>query len=457
MADRSPTHAAKSWVAAAALAGAAACPSATPPPTSEPTPQSVSVIAAVDVNANATADAAPKKGMGWYPNVAVDADNRLHFAYVDADKGDVLYARSVAGGSALDGAAVAVDVDGAVGAFLQLALAPGGAPVFSYARQDEGVLRVAWRPADRGAMKAAGADVDVGNLPILPKASRSGAPIEGAAGVIVEEIGFGDQIGRGSRLIVDERGRFALAYFTSDDRLRLARRPADVPAFGGAGLGVLEKRDLDLAVSSTLRLRSDAVFLSDGTLAVAYAHDVVTDARLRVALLPPAAPGKEVRPVIVNVDDDRAIASMGLSTALAPRADGNVDVAYADSSAKGVFVRTLDTAAARLGPAQKLFDVEGPIALARRPLSPGTPAGYVGIARVQSESGEQGGGVFVYVVDEAVVDGAVRYDARRIRVDGGRASSDPSDPWLDIAVRPDGRIAAVWFDRASSSLKLYAP
>ena len=31
------------------------------------------------------------------------------------------------------------------------------------------------------------------------------------------------------------------------------------------------------------------------------------------------------------------------------------------------------------------------------------------------------------------------------------------DGWLDVAVRPDGRPAAVWFDADEKSLKLYAP
>ena len=141
----------------------AACPSTTPPPTTEPPPQSVAVVAAPD----AKSDPQTRRGTGWYPNVEVDDDNRLHVAWVDADVGDVVYAVSNKGGSAIEAKPQPIDVDGAVGSFLRLALAPGGVPVFSYARQDESVLRVAWRANDRVAARDGGADVDMAQLPPL--------------------------------------------------------------------------------------------------------------------------------------------------------------------------------------------------------------------------------------------------------------------------------------------------
>jgi hypothetical protein len=42
-----------------------------------------------------------KRGVGWYPDVEVDGDGRVHVAWTDADVGDVLYAVSPAGATTL--------------------------------------------------------------------------------------------------------------------------------------------------------------------------------------------------------------------------------------------------------------------------------------------------------------------------------------------------------------------
>lgn len=413
------------------------CTRADPPPTSEPPPQSVSVVQAPKSPVEG------RKGMGWYPNIEVDSDNRLHLAWVDADLGDVLYAATAAGGSAVEGIPVPVDVEGAVGGFLRLALAPGGAPVLSYVRQDQNVFRLAFRPADRGAMKAAGADVDLEPMPELPLASKESQPIQGASGFVVEEVGFGDQVGRGSSLHLDAKGRLNLVYYSADDRLRLARRPADVPAFSPLSLGVLEKRDVDSSASSSLRVLSDVLTLADGTLIISYCHDVVTDARLRVAVLLPGAASF----VTVGADDEGAsIALQGLVSTVHPRADGAVDITSLDKTEPALFVRTLDLtpAVSWRGPRSKLFDVDG-IALAKK-----TAGGFYALARVKGDGKGDGGGVFLYVVEDK--DGARA--VRRIRLDGG---GHQADAWLDLVVRPDQRPAALWFDQQSASLKLYAP
>lgn len=430
----------------ALVALAAGCPGAPTPPTTEPPPQSVAVVAAPD----AKLDPQTRKGMGWYPNVEVDDDNRLHVAWVDADVGDVVYAVSVKGASAIEGKPQPIDVDGAVGSFLRLALAPGGVPVFSYARQDESVLRLAWRAADRVVARDGGADVDLAQLPPLLTASKSGAPIQGAAGVVVEEVGFGDQVGRGSSLVTDDKGRVFLAYYAADDRLRLARRPHDVAAFGTSGLGVLEKRDLDGAAASSIRVQTDLWIAKDGTVVVSYANDVVTDARLRVAVLAPAADGAVARPVVVEDSDGGSIAVDGLMSSLHPRDDGSVDVVRVDSSEKAVFVRNFRLAPPGFtGPREKLFDVDGKVVVERKRQG----AGWYALARVKPDD-KGGGGVFLYVVDELDKDGKITRDVRRIRLDGGDASDNA---WLDLVVRPDGRPAAVWFDPVSASLKMYAP
>jgi hypothetical protein len=329
---------------------------------------------------------------------------------------------------------------------LRLALGPGDAPVLSYVRQDKQLLRVAWRPGDRTAMKEAGADVDVAPLPPLPPASNAGTPVEVGQGFIAEEIGFGEQVGRGSALAVDVQGRFALAYYSADDRVRLARRPADLPALGPQSTGVIEKRDVDLARGST-RVISDVVVLKDGTVIVSYADDVVTDARLHIAILRPGAD----RFVVLKAEDGAPIAIDGLMSSLHPRANGAgaarlVDVAALDESEHAVFLRVLDVdAGAFVGERVRLVDLDGKAVVARG------PEGWLALARVRGE----GGGVFLYVVDEKRSDGdRVTRETRRIRLGGG---GDQDDAWLDVAARPDGRPAAVWYDAELAGLRLYAP
>ena len=423
----------------AACDGCEGCARVAPLSTTEPPPSSIVVLDAPREGEG------ERKGTGWYPNIEVDASSRLHVAWVDADPGDVRYAVTVPGGSALEGDVVTVDAQGAAGSFLRLALLPGGAPVLSYARQDTQIFRFAWRPSDRIVMKAAGADVDVAPFPHLPSATTSGGPIALLTGFVGEEVGFGDQVGRGSALGVDRAGRIVLPYYSADDRLRLARRPADVAAFSVDSVGVLEKRDLDPFARSSNRVVGDVVVLDDGTVVVAYAHDVVTDARLRVAVLAPAA----ARATVIEDNRGDTVTIDGLQARLFPSVvDGRVvvDVVAHDKTAKAVIRRRVDVASAAFLPdRERLCDVEGITVAARH------ADGWFVLARV----GGDGGGVFLYVVESvAVDDGAHRLEVRRIRLGGG---SRQIDSWLDLAVRKDGRPAAVWFDAEEKSLKLYAP
>jgi hypothetical protein len=277
-------------------------------------------------------------------------------------------------------------------------------------------------------------------------------PVAVGQGFVAEDIGFGEQIGRGSALAVDQKGRFAIAYYAADDRLRLARRPADVPAFGPQSTGVVEKRDVDRARGS-IRVRSDVVVLNDGTVVVSYADDVVTDARLRVAILRPGADRFTI--VRDGEKEGPSITLDGLVSALYPRAQAAggprlVDVVALDKSERAVFARVLDVdAGAFVGQRVRLVDVEGHAVFAR------APEGWLVLARVRGA----GGGVFLYVVDEKQVGGEhrgerVTRDVRRIRLGTG---GEQDDAWLDVVARPDGRPAAVWYDADLGGLRLYAP
>jgi hypothetical protein len=129
--------------------------------------------------------------------------------------------------------------------------------------------------------------------------------------------------------------------------------------------------------------------------------------------------------------------------------DGHVvvDVVAHDKTARAVLRRRVDVASAMfLAERERLVEVDGITVAAR------SPGGWYVLARV----GGDGGGVFLYVVDvtDGVDGGDPRSEVRRIRLGGGGRQLDG---WLDVAVRPDGRPAAVWFDADEKSLKLYAP
>lgn len=422
---------------AALLPACDGCDPRPTPPTTEPPPSTITIVA----SGRAAGDG-PTKGNGWYPNIEAGQDGALHLAWVDADAGDVRYAVTAPGGSALEpspgGEAITtVDAEGAVGSFLRLALAPGDAPVLSYARQDTRIFRVAWRPADRPRMGAAGAVVDDAPFPQLVTASTTGAPIALVAGFVGEEVGFGEQVGRGHGLVVDRQGRYAVAYYSADDRLRLARRPADVAAFASDSVGVLEKRDLDGWARGSVRATADLLILDDGTVIVAYPHDVATDARLRIAILRPGVD----RATLIEDERGRTVMLDGLAPRLVRRSDGLVDVVTHDRLEGIVWRRELDVErAAFTETRERLVDVEGTAVIAA------APAAWLVLARVPGE----GGGVFLYVVEGTP---AAR-ERRRIRLGAGGGQTDG---WLDVAVRPDGRPAAVWFDATEQSLKLYAP
>jgi len=417
-----------------AVAGCEGCRTPAPPPTSEPPPSSVTTIAAPDEGA----DAQKSRGVGWYPNVEADGAQRLHLAWVDADKGDVRYATTVPGGSAIEGGVVTVEAQGAAGAFLRLGLAPGGAPLLTSSHQDTRLFRLAYRPADRAAMKAAGADVDMAALPPLPTTSTKGEPVSLLGDFVAEEVGFGEGVGRGAAVGTDEQGRVIVAYHSADDRLRLARRPADVPAFSASAIGVLEKRDIDGFARGSIRARTEVLALKDGTIVVAYVHDVATDARLRVAVVKPGA-----RAVVLEDDRGATVTVDGLLPSLSVR-DGILEVAAHDTRAGAVVLRTIDLATLTWGEARDVIvHVHGVAVAARR------QHGWYVLARVEGE------GVFLYIVDERPAErGGVTREVRRVRLDGG---GQQRDAWLDLAVRRDDRPAAVWFDADDKSLKLYAP
>lgn len=429
--------------AASLLSACDGCSTRAVTTTTEPATGSITTVDAPAAAVDGDPVVGARRGMGWYPNIEADDDNRLHLAWVDADAGDVRYAVTAPAGSALAEPPIIVDGIGAVGGFLRLALGPGGVPLLTYSRQDTAIFRFAWRPLDRERAGAAGAVVDDAVFPELPMETTSGGPVKLLNGFVGEEVGYGEQVGRGSSLAADAQGRVAIAYYSADDRLRLARRPSDVAAFSVDSVGVLEKRDLDGWARGSTRVVSDTAILKDGTVVVAYAHDVATDARLRIAVLP--ADGSRPR----TIEDTRGptVTLDGLTSRLIPRDNGTIDVVAHDKTAGAVVLRSVDLQTVTWLPQRtRLLDVDGVAVTVPR-----DDGGWYSIARVRDE------GLFLYVVEPGPKDdsGAVTVgETRRVRLEG---KTMQIDTWIDVVTRRDGRPAAVWFSTADESIKLYAP
>ena len=105
-------------------------------PTTVVPESSIHILASVPENRAPSKGSSRILGVGWYPQIEVDAQDRVHLAYVDADPGDVRYTISEAG-TLKFGPSEMVEEQGAVGSFLKLALVKNEIPVLSYYQQDE--------------------------------------------------------------------------------------------------------------------------------------------------------------------------------------------------------------------------------------------------------------------------------------------------------------------------------
>lgn len=414
------------WVAGL-LAALSACRREAPVPTQEPAAGALSVVAAPPPERVAAGEA--KRGVGWYPNVAVDETDRVHLVWTDADVGDVLYAVSPAG-AVQPGAAEPVETEGATGGFTRLALAPGGRPIVSLYHQGDHTLKVAHRPSDAAAMKAAGAVID--DAPPPAPAYRPGAP-----GWALEEIAFGDEAGAQSALAVDAQGRAHLLYTTGGDRLRYARRPADKPAFGASGVGHWEKIDVD-TVGPSPQVRADLRVLDDGTVVASYCDWQVVMGHWRLAVRRPGQTSFVVSPALAEPRSGFD----GTASALWRGAGGKLDVAAVRVDDQSLTVASFDPAApAPLAERVRLARARGPSVMRR------APDGTVWLLTRDPLDPDLPG---LFLVEVPQGDPA---RARRTTLEKGTQD----DPWIDLAVRAGGRPVAVWFSEDGKALKMYAP
>ncbi len=402
-------------------------------PVKEPEAGSVVVVAGPPAERVQAGEA--KRGVGWYPDVEIDDDGRVHVAWTDADIGDVLYAVSPAGATTL-GEPEAVETDGAAGAFVRLALAPGGVPIVSTFNQTDHTLRVAHRPSDETAMKAAGAAID--DEPAAAAAARAMAK-----GWVGEDIAFGDDAGAGSALAVDKEGRVHLAYGVGGMRMRYARRPASASAFGATGTGHWEKIDIDPKSGQSPSVRNDIELLDDGTVVVSYCDWQVAMAHLRLAVRMPGA----VSFTLQSAREHPKPGIDGPSNALLPRADGKLDVAAVRRDDASLLVGTFDPKApAFLVDRSAVTPARGSAAVQRS--SDGTL--WV-LVRDPLEKRDRVPGL--YLVQVPPTQPGEPSKATRVLLEKGTAD----DPWIDLALRSDGKPIAVWFSEEAKGLKLYAP
>lgn len=409
------------------LAVAPGCRREAPIPTQEPAASALSVVAAPSPERVAAGEA--KRGVGWYPNVAVDEADRVHLVWTDADVGDVLYAVSPAG-AVQPGPPEPVEVQGAAGGFTKLALAPGGRPVISLYHQGDHTLKVAHRPSDAAAMKAAGAVVDDAPPP---------APAfqQGAAGWALEEIAFGDEAGAESALTVDAQGRAHLIYTTGGDRLRYARRPADVPAFGAGGVGHWEKIDVDKVGPSPL-VKADLRVLDDGTVVASYCDWQVVMSHWRLAVRKPG----QTSFVVTAAYEEAKPGFDGTSSALWRGKDGKVDAVAVRVDDQALTMAPFDPSApAPFADRVRLTRARGPSVMRR------APDGTVWLLTRDAHDPDLPG---LFLVELPQGDAS---KARRTVLD----KSTQDDAWIDLALRAGGRPVAVWFSEDGKALKMYAP
>lgn len=407
--------------------GLGGCAQEAPIPARDANPAHIVVVAGPPSERVAAGRA--RLGVGWSPDVEVDTEDRVHVVWTDADRGDVLYAMAPPG-SATPGPPELVEGAGAAGAFVRLALGPGSVPVVSFHRQDIHTLQVAHRPSDLAALAAAGSRVEV------PPPPGKKAPL--GPRWSVEDVAYGRDVGAGSALVVDNHGRPHLLFNARGTHVRLARRPHDAPAFGANASGRWETAEVATGSGQTPDARNALLVLEDGTEIAAFCDHQVVASRLRVAVRAAGQMGFASLPVAPMRDG-----FVGLSSALWPRADGRIDIAFTDASDRALRVRALRPTATTSEDALLARHVSGHAVMQRA--RDGT------LWVLGPSSAQDGTGARELVLLEHPGGDPAR--ARRTVLARGVSER----MWIDLALRADGRPVSVWFDDELKSLKLHAP
>lgn len=418
-------------------------------PTEEVPPDRIRVIADVPPDRSPSNGQTRVLGNGWYANVEVDSDDRIHLAWTDADVGDVMYTTIEPGPPKPVVAEIVAD-EGAAGSYVRLALAPGGAPVISYYHQDLRMLRLAHRPADLPKMSASGAELAVAGLDgasaawkeptaLVPGEKPPPPPEHGMGpGWHGEDVAFGDNAGIAGALTVDRKGRPHAIYYTKDERLRYAHRPDGLPAFGAGGHGAFDKADIDDRAGGSYTMSTDLLALSDGTIVASYCHWNFFDAQLKLAVRKAGSSTFQV----VAASPMRKLVD-GWHSTLLPRSDGKVD-AFSVATGEGqLLLGQFDpTAPAELGSRQVIM--ERPGATVVQKAADGTLwvlSRGLGLPSLDEQPG-------VWLIELPQGDRAL---SRRFMLEKGVGQ----DPWIDLALKKDGTPVAVWTSRETLSMRMY--
>ncbi|MFZ9887034.1 MAG: hypothetical protein ACO3JL_05975 [Myxococcota bacterium] len=381
-------------------------------------------------------------GTGWYANVEVDAQDRLHFAWTDADLGDVLYAVSEPQ-AVVPGAPSVVESDGAVGSYLRLSVAPGGVPVLAYYDQDDKTLRLAHRPADLERMATAGARLGAKVTRTPPKVRIPGEkppppPQTGMGpGWHGEEVAFGDNAGLAGDLTVDNEGVPHLIYYTKNEKLRYATRPSGVAAFGVEVNGVFDKQDIDERAGGSYTMSTD-VIVTDGTVVASYCNWNYIDSQLKIAIRPK---GESLFQVVEATPLEKLVD--GWHSTLLPVGDGKVEVFSVANGEARLLRGTLDLQAPTPLLSRSAL-VERPSATVVRRAADGTL--WVLTRLLGLPSFDEQPGVSLVEIPKGDMQ-----RAHRFLLEPGL----DRDPWIDLELLSDGTPVAVWSSRESLSMKMY--
>ena len=130
----------------------------------------------------------PEGNTGWWPNIAFDSKQIPHVSYCDAYHGNMMYAVREADGS---WRVEVVNDDGAVGKYASMAIGPDDQPAVAYYDQSMKYLRYSYRTTE---------------------------------GWKHEKVAWGLEVGMGSSLGFDAKGRAHLVYYLPSGKFAYGRR-----------------------------------------------------------------------------------------------------------------------------------------------------------------------------------------------------------------------------------------